>query len=150
MKVYLLKDIPGTGKAGEIITVSDGYAVNFLIKNKMALEATPKLVNELSQKKASDDRKRQLEREKLMGFRDGLNKATLNMSVKCGEGGKIFGSIMSANIADEIKKQLGFEIDRKKIVLHDPIKSAGVYVVELKLQPEITAKLRLVVTPQVK
>ena len=145
MKVYLLKDVQGSGKAGEVVSVSDGYAVNYLFKNKLAQEATPKLINELTQKKASDEHKRKLEREKYLEMRDSLNKATLNMHVKCGEGGKIFGSIMSANISDELKKQLNFDIDKKKIVLHDPIKAAGAYTVDIKLYPEVTAHLKVVV-----
>ena len=148
MKVYLLKDVQGSGKAGEVVSVSDGYAVNYLIKNKLAQEATPKLINELAQKKASDDHKKKLEKEKQLEARDVINKATLNMSVKCGEGGKIFGSIMSANISDELKRQLGFDVDKKKIVLSDPIKAAGTYVVDIKLYPEITAHLKIVVTPK--
>jgi len=147
MKVYLLKDVQGNGKAGEIITVSDGYAVNYLIKNKLAQEATPKLINELNQKKASDEHKKQLEKEKYQRMRGELNKATLNMSVKCGESGKIFGSIMSANISDELKKQFNIDLDKKKIVLSDPIRAAGAYTADIKLYPEITAQLKIVVTP---
>jgi large subunit ribosomal protein L9 len=147
MRVYLLKDVQGSGKAGDIVSVSDGYATNYLVKNNLAVEATPKIINEITQKKAAETHRKQLETERYLALRDEFNKATLNMTVKCGESGKIFGSIMSANIADEIKKTLGKDVDKKKIVLADPIKSVGTYIVDIKLYPEITAKLKIVVTP---
>ena len=143
MKVYLLKDVQGSGKAGEIVTVADGYATNYLIKNKLAQEATPKLINEVTQKKASDEHKRQQDIKKFTALKKDFESLTLNMTVKCGENGKIFGSLTSANIADELKKQLNMDIDKKKIVLPEPIKATGEYAVDVRLYPEIAARLRI-------
>ncbi|MDR0856090.1 MAG: 50S ribosomal protein L9 [Clostridiales bacterium] len=145
MKVYLLKDVQGSGKAGDLADVNDGYARNYLIKQKLALEATPALVNEIKQKQASEAHKHKLEVEKYTAAAAELNKSVLSVTVKTGEGGRIFGSVMSANIADEIKKQLKVDVDKKKIVLSEPIKTIGTHFVDIKLYPEIVAKLKGVV-----
>ncbi len=142
MKVILLKDVQAQGKAGELIDVSDGYARNYLIKNKLAIEATQAKINEINQKKEADERRRKKEREEWLQKATVINKTHITLKVKCGAGGKVFGSIQSANIADELKKQ-GIEIDRKKIVLPNPIKNAGEYEIEIRPYPEITAKLKL-------
>ena len=145
MKVYLLKDVQGSGKTGDLVDVNDGYARNYLLKQKLALEATPALINEIKQKQASEAHKHKLEVEKFTAIAAELNKAVLTVTVKTGEGGRIFGSVMSANIADEIKKQLKLDVDKKKIVLSDPIKTVGAHFVDIKLYPDIAAKLKLVV-----
>lgn len=140
MKVILLKDVNSKGKAGELIEVSDGYARNYLLKNKLAIEATPAKINELKQKQEAEERKRAQEREHWLQKAAQINATQITLKVKSGENGKIFGSIQSANIADELNK-LGIEIDKKKIVLPQPIKTTGTYTIEIKPYPEITAKL---------
>ena len=142
MKVILLKDVVSQGKAGELIDVSDGYARNYLIKNKLAIEATQAKINEINQKKQAEERKRAIEREECRAKADIINKTQITLKVKCGANGKVFGSIQSANIADELKKH-GIEIDRKKIVLPNPIKTAGEYEIEIRPYPEIGAKLKV-------
>ncbi|HEY8391069.1 MAG TPA: 50S ribosomal protein L9 [Clostridia bacterium] len=142
MKVILLKDVPTQGKAGELLDVSDGYARNYLIKNKLAIEATPAKINEINQKKEAEARRRAKERAEALEKAELIRKAHITLKVKCGANGKVFGSIQSANIADELKKQ-GIEVDRKKIVLPQPIKTAGEYEVEIRPYPEIVAKLKV-------
>ncbi|HEY8423893.1 MAG TPA: 50S ribosomal protein L9 [Clostridia bacterium] len=142
MKVILLKDVPTKGKAGELIEVSDGYARNYLLKNKLAVEATPARINEIKQKQEAEERKKALEREHWFKVAAQINAAEITLKVKSGENGKIFGSIQSANIADELKK-LGIEIDKRKIALAQPIKSTGTYIIEVKPYPEISAKLKV-------
>ncbi|NLC17368.1 MAG: 50S ribosomal protein L9 [Clostridiales bacterium] len=142
MKVILLKDLNSKGKAGELIEVSDGYARNYLLKNKLAIEATPAKIKEIKQKQEAEERKRAQERQEWLQKADQINKTEITLKVKCGESGKVFGSIQSANIADELKK-LGIEVDRKKIVLPQPIKNIGTYQIEIKPYPEITAKLKV-------
>lgn len=142
MKVILLKDVVSQGKAGELLDVSDGYARNYLIKNKLAIEATQAKINEINQKKEAEERKRAKERAEWLEKAKIIDQTKITLKVKCGAGGKVFGSIQSANIADELKKQ-GIEVDRKKIVLPNPIKTAGEYEIEIRPYPEITAKLKL-------
>lgn len=142
MKVVLLKDVAGQGKAGTILEVSDGYARNYLLKNKLAMEATPAKLAEIKQQEEALRRRKELEKQEWQQKADQISALQITLKVKCGEGGKIFGSIQSANIADELKKH-GIEIDKKKIVLPQPIKSAGDYIIEVRPYPEVTAKLRV-------
>ncbi|HEY8419727.1 MAG TPA: 50S ribosomal protein L9 [Clostridia bacterium] len=142
MKVILLKDVNAQGKAGDLIEVSDGYARNYLLKNKLAVEATPAKIQELKQKQEAEERKKALEKEHWSKVAAQINATEITLKVKSGENGKIFGSIQSANIADELKK-LGLDIDKKKIVLPQPIKNTGTYFIEIKPYPEITAKLKV-------
>ncbi|HEY8423582.1 MAG TPA: 50S ribosomal protein L9 [Clostridia bacterium] len=147
MKVILLKDVNTKGKAGDLIEVSDGYARNYLLKNKLAIEATPEKINEIKQKQEALSRKKAQEKEYWTNIAAQLNSTEITLKVKSGENGKIFGSIQSANIADELKK-LGFDIDKKKIVLPQPIKTTGSYSIEIKPYPEITAKIKVHVTEE--
>ncbi|MCL2751310.1 MAG: 50S ribosomal protein L9 [Firmicutes bacterium] len=142
MKIILLKDVKDQGRAGDLISVSDGYARNFLLKNKLAKEATASAVNEFEQHKKSEEHRKQVEREEYVKLAGRLNDFTLMMSVKCGETGKIFGSIMSTHIAADLARA-GFDVDKKKIVLPEPIKNAGNYIVDIRLYPEISAKLKV-------
>lgn len=142
MKVILVKDVPSQGKAGEMINVSDGYAVNYLIKNKLAVEATPARIAELKQKQEALERKKAEEKAYWQAQAKILSQTTVTIKVKCGAEGKIFGSVQSANIADALKEQ-GIELDKKKIALPEPIKSIGSYVVEARPYPEITAKFKV-------
>ena len=147
MKVILLKDVKAQGKAGEVITVSDGYAVNYLIKNKLAEEATAARLAQLKTKQEAVAHHKAVEKQQFMELAKKLNVATVTLKVKCGETGKIFGSIQSANIADALAAQ-GLVVDKKKIVLPDPIKSVGVYKVEIRPYPEVSAKLTVKVEAQ--
>ena len=147
MKVILLETVRGSGKAGEVVNVSDGYARNLLIPKGLAQEATPqnmarlKKTQERIAKKLAEDRE---SAEKLAGI---LANTQVDIKAKAGENGKVFGSVTSKDIADALNAQ-GFEIDKKKIKLDAPIKELGVTQVEIKLFNEITGKVKVNVIPE--
>lgn len=140
MKVILLKDVKGTGKAGELKEVSDGYARNFLLKQGAAIEATKENLNDFNQKKAAKEAQDKREEEKAKELAEALKKSGVTIHAKAGDG-RLFGSITSKDIAEQLKKELGFDIDKRKIVLKDPIKELGTTIVELKLHSRVTASL---------
>lgn len=141
MEVILLEDVKNVGKKGEVVKVNDGYGRNVLIKQKKALEATGKNLNDLKLKKANDDKiaAENLEAAKELGKK--IEESEITVSIKVGEGGKTFGSISSKEIAEEVKKQLGFDVDKKKVLLKDVIKSVGNFDVNIKLHPQVTTTL---------
>ena len=142
MKVILLVDVKGTGKKGEVVEVSDGFAQNFLLKQKKAKVADSSALN---QKQMSDKAKEyhyEQDKQKAQEMANKLNNHVLHFAVKAGDNGKIFGSITSAEIADELKND-GYEISKKQIVLDNPIKYAGLYKIEIKLFVGIVAKLQV-------
>ncbi|MBR5762074.1 MAG: 50S ribosomal protein L9 [Lachnospiraceae bacterium] len=143
MKVILLEDVKALGKKGQIVDVNDGYARNFIFKKKLGLEATPTNLNNLKLQKANDEKIAKEILEKAKAFGEELAKLTVVVKMKGGEGGRVFGSVSSKEIAEEAKKQFGVEIDKKKIVMEEPIKSFGAYELNVKLHPEDTAKLRV-------
>ena len=144
MKVVLLKDVKGTGKAGEIKEVADGYARNFLIKKGLAEEATSVRVNSLNIKMDAQAFHKQEEIKALKELAKKLNGTSVEIKIKVGDNGKIFGSVTSKEIAEKLLEK-GFEIDKKKILLKDPIKSLGSSVVEVKLLPDAIAKITVIV-----
>lgn len=144
MKVILLKDVKGTGKSGEIKEVADGYARNFLLKNNLAKIADKtQVLNSQTQKQAHDYHKEQ-ERQQALALKEKIQNITLNLTVKLGDNGKIFGSVTSKEIAIAFEKA-GFDIDKRKIVLSEPIKTCGNYKITVKLYPEISAQVNLVI-----
>ncbi|MBD5473400.1 MAG: 50S ribosomal protein L9 [Lachnospiraceae bacterium] len=146
MKVILLEDVKKLGKKGEVIEVSDGYARNYVLPKKLGVEASGKNMNDLKLQKANKEKieKENLEAAKLMA--EQMEKDQVVVSIKSGEGGRTFGSVSSKEIAQSYKEQCGKEIDKKKIVLPEPIKSLGVYEVSVKLHPNVTGKLKVKVT----
>lgn len=148
MKVILKEDVKSLGKKGEIVEVSDGYARNFILKRNKGVEANAKNLNDLKLKKANDEKisKEQYEAAKELG--KNIEAGKIEMSIKTGEGGKAFGSISSKEIAAEVKTQMDLEIDKKKIVLKDAIKSLGTFKIPVKLHPKVTAELTVNVTEE--
>lgn len=143
MQVILKKTVNGTGKAGEIVRVSDGFARNMLIPKGLAVEATPANIKILEKQRAqvalaAAESKADAEKAKEM-----LSGKKLVIKMKSGEGGKLFGSITSKDIAEAAKDQLGMDIDRKKIVLSSPIKAVGTFDVDIKLYQDIKGSLRI-------
>lgn len=142
MKVILLADVKGSGKKNDVIEVSDGYARNCLIKKKLAKEATAIEINAVNgQKKAAEYHKT----EEIKHWKEvaaTLKGKEIICQVKCGENGKFFGSITSKEIADKLVEQ-GYEIDKRKVVLKEPLKSAGVYPVEIKFLPDVSTKINV-------
>ena len=140
MKVVLLKDVKGSGKAGDIIEAKDGFAQNFLIKKGLAKVADSCAVNENKQKKQAQDFHRQEQLKANKQLREALDGKEVTVLVKSGDQGKFFGSVTNKEIADKLE-ELGFSIDKKKIVLQSNIKSTGSYSVTIKISPEETAKI---------
>ena len=147
MKIILLKDVKGTGKAGEVKEVADGYARNCLIKKGLAEEATSVKVNSLNIKKDAQDFHKKEEIKALKEQASKLNGEKITVKIKCGENGKIFGSITSKEIAESLAEK-GFSVDKKKILLKDGIKSLGEFQVEVKFLPDVFAKIKVEVIPQ--
>lgn len=143
MEVILLKDVKGTGKAGDLAKVSDGYARNMLFPKGLALEATDKNKRDLEKKKAQEAQKRAEEKAEAQSLKEQIEKVTLTIKTKAGEGGKIFGSITSMDIAAELEKANKITVDKKKIQLDNPIKTVGDTVVVIKLYPEVSANLKV-------
>lgn len=145
MKVILQEDVKGTGKKGELVNVSDGYARNFLLKKNLAIAATSQAMSEMKAQQAAKDRRIQVEVDAANKTASEIGEKTLKIMAKAGAGGKLFGSVTSKEIADELKKQLGVEVDRRKIVLEGDIKAFGTYTAEVKLYSGISAKVYIMV-----
>lgn len=146
MKVILKQDVKGTGKKGEIIDVSDGFAKNFLLKKGLAEMASSVAVNSLKLQKEAEERRRREEIAAIRELAGKMDKSKITVSIKCGENGKVFGSVTSKEIAARLA-DLGFDVDKKKILLKDAIKTVGDYTVEVRLMEGVTAKIFVTVVP---
>lgn len=142
MKVILLADVKGSGKKDDIIEVSDGYAKNFLIKKKLAIEATSTEINAVNNKKKAEAFHKAEEIKYWKEVAAKIKNHEVVCAVKCGENGKIFGSITSKEIAEKLVED-GFEVDKKKILLKETIKNQGVYTVEIKFLPDVTSTVKV-------
>lgn len=141
MQVVLLEDVKALGKKGQIVNVNDGYARNFILPKKLGMEATPKNLNDLKLQKANEARiaAEQLAAAKELAAK--LGESSITLSIRAGEGGKAFGSVSGKEIAAAITSQLGLDIDKKKLVLPEPLKTFGVHEVPIKLHRDVTGKL---------
>ena len=145
MKVILLQDVKSLGKKGQIVNVNDGYARNFILPKKLGIEANGKNLNDLKLHNANEEK---LAKEALEAAKDLAKKieaGKIEVTIKTGEGGKTFGSISTKEIAAEVKNQMGYEIDKKKIQMKDAIKTLGTHIVPVKLHTKVTAELKVVV-----
>ena len=145
MKVILREDVNSLVKNGDQVKVSDGYARNMLLPKKLGVEATPKNLNDLKLKKAHEQKLAQNNLDAAKDFAKNLEGREVVLSLKVGEGGKTFGSISAKEISDAAKEQLGMTLDKKKLQLESPIKTLGVTEVPLRLHPEVTATVKVVV-----
>ena len=143
MKVILLQDVKGQGKKGQLIDVSDGYGRNFLLPRKLAQEATADNINTMKMNDKALQEKRQKEREEALALSKVLKEMTLTVMAKGGGAGRLFGSVTNAEISDALAKQHKIQLDKRKIVLKDPIKNVGTYTVTCKLGYEVVADLRV-------
>lgn len=141
MKVILLEDVKSLGKKGEIVNVNDGYARNFILPKKLGLEATSKNLNDLKLQKQNDEKVAQEKLDAAKALAEQIKEKSITVKIQAGVEGKVFGSISSKEIATEAKKQLNMDIDKKKIVISDAIKSLGTYNVNIKLHKDVTATL---------
>lgn len=145
MKVILLEDVKSLGKKGQMVDVSDGYARNFIISKKKGVEATAKNMNDLKLQKAHEDKMAAQRLEEAKLFAAEIAKAEVVLELKVGEGGKLFGAVSSKEIAQAVKEQLNMDLDKKKLVLPNPIKTVGTTSVAVKLHPQVTAELKVIV-----
>ena len=141
MKVILLQDVKGKGKKGQMLEVSDGYARNFMLPKKMAIEATPDAINTMRMNDKATQERIAKEKAEALALSKQLREMTLVVTAKGGGAGRLFGSVTNQEIADALKAKSGITLDKRKIVIADQIKSVGTYTVQCKLGYEITAPL---------
>ena len=141
MKVILLQDVKGKGKKGQMLEVSDGYARNFMLPRKLAVEATADAINTMRMNDKATQERIAREKAEAMELSKKLREMTLVVTAKGGGAGRLFGSVTNQEIADALKAKAGVSIDKRKIVIADPIKNVGTYIVTCKLGYEITAPL---------
>lgn len=147
MKVILLQDVKKIGKKGDVIEASDGYARNFLFPKKLAQEASSSNMHILNNKKENERKQKLAELEAAQKLAGELKGKEIKINAKAGENGKLFGAITSKDVAQLIKEQYKIEIDKKKIVM-DTIKLAGGYDIDIKLYPEVSTKMKVIIVPQ--
>ena len=146
MKVVLLADVKGQGKKGQVVNVSDGYARNFLFPKNLATPADNQIMNELKGKEEARLRQIELEKQAARDTAEKLKTVTVKIKAQAGADGRIYGSVTSKEIAEQLAAQHKITIDKRKISLADPIKAFGTYLPEVKLYPEITGKITVVVS----
>ena len=145
MKVILIEDVKSLGKKGQMVNVSDGYARNMLFPKKLGIEATPKNINDLKLQKAHEEKVAQENLEAAKAFKAELETKQVTVSIKVGDNGRNFGSVSTKEIAEAAKAQLGYDIDKKKMQLANPIRELGTTMVPVKLHTQVTAELKVVV-----
>lgn len=143
MKVILLEDVKSLGKKGEIVDISDGYARNFILPKKKGIEGTSKNLNDLKLQKANDDKIALENLEAAKKLAAELESEPVEIKIKTGEGGKLFGAIATKEIAAAVKEQRNLDVDKKKIVLEEPIKELGTHEVKVKLHKDVSAALKV-------
>lgn len=146
MKVILLKDVKGQGKKGDIINASDGYARNFLLPRGLAVEPTKTALNELKGQQDSKNYREQKELDEATVLAQKINAVKVSVSAKAGESGKLFGAVTTSEIAEKLKMEHHIVVDKKKIVLSEPIKTTGEFTLPVKLHQKVTAELKVSVT----
>ena len=143
MKVILLEDVKALGKKGQVVEVSEGYARNFILKKKLAVEASGKNMNDLKLQKANEAKIAQEQLDAAKELAEVLKEKSVTVKIKAGEGGRAFGSVSTKEIAAEYKAQCGIDIDKKKIQLPEAIKTFGVHEVPVKLHPQVVGTLHV-------
>ena len=141
MKIILLEDVKKLGKKGDVVNVSDGFARNMLLPKNLGVEATPANMNSLKQKKAHDEKvaAENLAAAKELGAK--LKNSRVTIAIRAGEGGKVFGSVSAKEISEAVKDQMGYDVDRKKIVMDGAIKTLGETEVRVKLHPQVSVRM---------
>ena len=150
MKVVLLKDVRNVGKRDDIITVSDGYARNFLFPQKLAAEATPGALKEIARKRAAQDAREAEMRAEAQAKAELLKNKIITLEVKCGDKGRLYGSVTAAEVAEALEKQHGIQVDKRKLDIGDPIREVGVREISVWLYSGITTPMKLNVVPMEK
>jgi large subunit ribosomal protein L9 len=150
MKVVLLKDVKNVGKRDDILNVSDGYARNFLFPQKLAVEAKPGTLKEIERKRAAQDAREAELRTEALAKAELLKNKIIVLQVKCGDKGRLYGSVTAAEVAEALEKQHGIKADKRKIDIGDPIRETGIREISVWLYSGITTKMKLDVQPIVK
>lgn len=145
MKVILIEDVKSLGKKGQMVNVSDGYARNMLFQKKLGVEATPKNINDLKLQKAHEEKVAKENLEAAKAFKAELETKQVTVAIKVGDNGRTFGSVSTKEISEAAKSQLGYDIDKKKMQLANPIRELGTTLVPIKLHTQVTAELKVVV-----
>ena len=145
MEVILLEDVKSLGKKGELVKVNEGYARNFLLKKNLGIEATAKNKNDLKLQKQHEAKLAKEKFEAAKAFAEEMKEKSITVSIRTGSGGRSFGSVSTKELAVAAKEQLGYELDKKKMVLQDPIKSPGIFTLPIKLHPKVTGELKVIV-----
>ena len=145
MKIILLQDVKSLGKKGEVVNVNDGYARNLLFKKNLGIEATKQNLNDLKLQKQNNDKLEAERLEEAKKLAKELEEKEVVLAIKTGSDGRVFGSVSTKEIAEAAKEQLGYELDKKKMVLQDPIKSPGIFTLPIKLHPKVTGELKVIV-----
>ena len=145
MKVILIEDVKSLGKKGQMVNVSDGYARNMLFPKKLWVEATPKNINDLKLQKAHEEKVAKENLEAAKAFKAELETKQVTVAIKVGDNGRTFGSVSTKEISEAAKSQLGYDIDKKKMQLANPIRELGTTLVPIKLHTQVTAELKVVV-----
>lgn len=148
MKVIFLKDVKGKGKKGEIKNVADGYAHNFLLKNNLAIEANQATISKLDGQKKKEQKEADHEREEAQQLKEKLESLTIELTAKSGEGGRLFGSITTKQVATALEKKHSIKLDKRKMDLDDAIRALGYTNIPVKLHQDVTATLRVHVTEE--
>ena len=146
MKVILTQDVPSQGKKGDLINVSDGYARNYLLPRGLAIEATKKAIADLKAKEEAAVRRAALEKQNALETAEKLLGVTVKVAKSGSDDGRLYGSVTAMEIAEALKEQHGIDIDRRKLNVSDSIKTYGTYTVDVKLYPEISGKINVIVT----
>lgn len=147
MQVILLEDVKALGKKGQIVNVNDGYARNFILPKKLGVEANGKNMNDLKLQKANEEKVKKEQLEQAKEFAKQVEATTVNVTIKSGEGGKTFGSVSTKEIVAAAEK-IGLKLDKKKMMLDEPIRSLGSHIIQVKLHKDVIAKLTVKVTEQ--
>ena len=145
MKVILLQDVKSLGKKDAVVEVNDGYARNFIFKKNLGIEATPKNLNDLKLRQKNEDKMAAENLAAAKEFAAEIATKSIEMAIKSGQDGRAFGSVSTKEIAAAAKDQLGYDLDKKKMQLKEPIKNLGTYMVPIRLHPKVTAELKVVV-----
>lgn len=145
MKVILLQDVKSVGKKDEIVNVSDGYARNYIFKKNLGIEATQKNLNDLKLRKQNDDKLAAQKLADAQAFGEELKTKSITVSIKAGQDGRTFGSVSTKEITTAAKEQLGYDLDKKKMHLQEPIRNIGTFQVPIRLHPKVTAELKVIV-----
>lgn len=148
MKVILLTDVKGRGKEGDVIEVARGFAANYLLPRKMAVEATPGNLKQLEARKHNIEKREHAKRAEAEGIAAQVSGRTLVIEAKAGEGGKLFGSVTAGMVADALASQLGVDVDRKRLDLHGHIKELGEHTIDVRVYQDVTAQVVVHVVPE--